>query len=100
MTNETKCPQSAITSFCKNIFSECGNTWLVDGFRQYFLSNLGEDNWLEITINPENYPGFMVHVITGTEEKMVAHIQKEWIGAFVRKCNLDGVCVSGRYISC
>lgn len=71
--------------------TERGNTWLVyeDGDRQYFLADLGGDTWLETTINPANYPGFTVRTITGSKDKMVAHIQEEWVGAFARKCNLE-----------
>jgi len=81
--------------FLSEEMNERGNTWLYDreNDRQYYLGRLEGNRWLEITIVPANYPGFVIHTITGTEEDLAAHINDKWAGALIRKCNIAGVYI-------
>lgn len=79
-------------------FSQCerGNIWLVNdeepGWHNAWIRLQG-DIWLEISIRPENYPGLTVQTVQTSNEKLAAHINREFNGGnwLARKCNIDGV---------
>jgi len=72
--------------------TERGNVWL-DNDNQHiaWLRLPGENQWLEISISPDNYPGLNVNTRTLTDDELTAHIHKNCGDWYVRKCNLDGV---------
>jgi hypothetical protein len=75
---------------------ERGNILIVHTEENWFNSyiRLGEPNqWLEISWRPCNYPQLNIQTIEVTDEKLAAHIRKEfandlWVAA---KMNLEGV---------
>ncbi len=91
-------------------FCECerGNIWVTqteEGYHAaYFhLRNLpdGKMLLLEMSIVPENYPGFNVNVVEITPEDLAKHINERCDDWYVRKLNLvpeGSVVVEGGYI--
>lgn len=84
---------------------ERGNHWFSDDSGNHFaLFDLpGTDKLLEVEVNPENYPGFNLNVLTSDEsqpKRLVEHIHKHLGGWLVHKCNLGGVRIGadGRVI--
>jgi len=75
---------------------ERGNTWLMDSEEgDYILIGLdvnedvnAKSQFLEISILPENYPGFRVQTINESITDMIAYIQERYEGWFCRKWNL------------
>jgi hypothetical protein len=71
---------------------ERGNTWLTgDDGGHYALFDIGHAELLEVSITPDNYPGFSVTRIQKTEEELAAHIKEHFAGWYARKCHIDGV---------
>lgn len=74
---------------------ERGNTWLTNGENHVAWFREGKTTWLEIAINPQNYPGFEIQVIDSTEEELCQHIHEKCHGWYSRKCNILGVNLDG-----
>lgn len=72
--------------------TERGNVWLISeeltGHNIWI--RLEGDNWLEIAIRTENYPGLTVQTVKTTEERLARHIKKECQSMYIRKINLPG----------
>ncbi len=74
--------------------NEPGNIWLTDGESDvaWFLLDGalrdGEIKLLEVSVCPQNYPGFEVHEIFISPAKLAEHINKKCEGWWVRKLNL------------
>ena len=91
-------------------FSDCerGNIWLTqteEGYHAaYFhLRNVGDGKMLllEVSIVPENYPGFNVGLVEITPEDLAKHLNEKCNGWYVRKLNLvpeGSVVVEDGYI--
>ena len=76
--------------------TERGNIWLWNtdspGDQNAWI-RLGNDRWLQISTRLDNDPGLHVSVIRTTEEKLAAHVRREFGGGcwVARKMNLEGV---------
>ena len=76
--------------------SERGNTWLLgDNDNHYILIGLNVCNndieashYLEISMVPDNYPGFTIETISIYNEELKKFIQDRYAGWAVRKWNL------------
>jgi hypothetical protein len=73
---------------------ERGNTWLVSESNHVAWFDLPDGKRLEVSVTPDNYPGFYVTVLEddkGSDAGLLAHVKKlvddGWI---VRKCNIPG----------
>jgi len=78
---------------------ERGNTLLVNECDLAAWLKLPEENtWLEINYREANYPALNVTTIVATEAKLADHINQNFTGWFVRKCNISGVELDGEYI--
>jgi hypothetical protein len=52
----------------------------------------GENQWLQISYRPENYPALNVNQISLTDAELVEHINKNFDTSWsIRKCNIEGV---------
>tara|TARA_Y100000034_G_scaffold127663_1_gene180911 strand:- start:4 stop:327 length:324 start_codon:yes stop_codon:yes gene_type:complete len=71
--------------------TERGNIWLVSDDIHMGYFKIEGDIWLEVSVCPENTPGFNICTIEATEEELAKHITKEHAGYFARKLNIDGV---------
>lgn len=77
---------------------ERGNVYVVspDGqhlayFKMQEQATKFEDNWLEVSLAPENYPAFNVAVVKFTEEELAVHIRDNCDGWLIKKMNILGV---------
>ena len=71
--------------------NERGGTLLVDEEGNMVAWLPVGDKFLEITYNEDNYPALNVGPAGGTADEIVAHINKNLGGWYVRKCNLEGI---------
>lgn len=81
---------------------ERGNTWLEQQGTGNHVAwfKLDDGHFLEVAVEPANYPGFKVAVVAETEAGLARHINEKCQGWLVRKCNTEGVksengCVAG-----
>lgn len=79
------------------VINERGNTWLTNGESHVFWHDNGDGTWLEITVTPENSPGFYIGLVETTEEKLRQHIAKECEGWWVKRCNISDVQLDENY---
>jgi len=86
-----------------NCFNACerGNIYFTNEFNHMaYLRTDTENEWLAISIFPENYPTLRVNTLTISDEGLAKHIQENYQGWTIHKLNLDGVCVDDEgYIS-
>jgi hypothetical protein len=95
--------QRSVKMILPKTWSDCerGNIWLCTEEMEKHLAYFrmpGKDNWLEVSLVPENYPGFNVGVINLSEKGLAAHIQARCDGWVVRKMNISGVKVKDNYV--
>ena len=79
-------------------FNECerGNTLLHDGnggFVAWFVQE--DDQLLEISYQPDNYPKLNVNTVELTDEQLAEHINQKCQGWTIDKLNVVGVNVDG-----
>jgi hypothetical protein len=88
-------------SFPENfVETERGNTWLMgDDDRHYILIGLDVDEddnetsqYLELYLDPNNYPGFTMQPFHTYNEELKKVIQSDFIGWSVRRWNLPFDC--------
>lgn len=78
---------------------ERGNTLLeMDGSMVAWL-DLVDDQRLEVSWCPNNYPALNVSVVSLTDEQLASHINSKCRGWIIRKCNVEGVNVDGDYVA-
>lgn len=82
--------------------NERGNTWLVteEGDNHIAWFKLDDNHFLEVAVEPYNYPGFKVNVIESTEAELAEHINTKCAGWLIRKCNVEGVNQQFGYVAC
>ena len=75
------------------LLDERGNTWLMNeaGTTHAAWFKLDDGCFLEVTVEPDNYPGFYVRLTKKSETEIAAHINANLQGWFIRKCHLSGV---------
>jgi len=80
---------------------ERGNTWLAkeDTGNHVAWFKLDDDHFLEVAVEPSNYPGFKVAVIEKPEAGLAKHINEKCQGWLVKKCNVPGVNVEDDYVA-
>jgi hypothetical protein len=86
--------------FCE---TERGNTWLTaeDGCHYILIGlevceeDIEASQYLEISINPANYPALNVEQIEGYNESLAELTKEHYEGWFVRKWNLPVECSVG-----
>lgn len=83
--------------------NERGNTWLMDDDGNHIIYvDVTPKNRMEITIRPEDYPGFSVSMLKdsdSTDEHLSKHINQNYGGWNVRKCNIEGVELDGQMVA-
>lgn len=79
--------------------TERGNIWLADddGNHNAWIKLPGENQWLEISIRPDNYPGLNVNTVTVSKSDLATHINSNFEGWTVRKLNLKGVALDDQW---
>lgn len=80
------------TPFLPHPLTERGNTLLLNPDSHGFVAwcGLPNGNFLEVTWEPDNYPGLGVVEVTLTQDKLVEHINSLH-GWEIDRCNLPGV---------
>jgi hypothetical protein len=75
--------------------TERGNVLLTNELNLHaYLKLEGENEWLEISFRDENYPALNVSTVTATDEELAGHINNEFGGWQVRKCQVGGVQIT------
>lgn len=91
-------------------FTERGNILLMNEYNAGMNAWIALDvervthetsQWIEISLRPEDYPSLAVNVVHIKERELARHINTEFAGEewFVRKMNIDGVCIENNHVS-
>lgn len=84
---------------------ERGNVYLVDndiyGNRKElaWLRTDTENEWLEVSVCPSNYPALNCRIIELSDTELANHINENCQGYLILKRNLKGVNVDGDYVA-
>ena len=85
--------------------NERGNVYLVDndmyGGRKElaWLRTDTENEWLEVSVCPSNYPALNCQVISLSDTELANHINENCQGYLILKMNIEGVETDGDYVA-
>ena len=69
--------------------SERGNTLLIDDGNMVCIVRLADEQWLQVTWLPENYPSFDIYSFQARREELKTHLQERFSGWYASKNNIE-----------